>query len=396
MDKTVHIIGAGTAGIFAAILMAQKGLKPIVYEANVAAGRKFLVAGGGGLNITHSEAPEVFIKRYTPRLFLEKAFRHYDNVHFIDFLKSIELPLYIGSSGRVFPTKNQKPIEVLNKLIAVATMAGAEFRYNHKLSSINAVGCHLISPEGPLTINGNIVYALGGASWSVTGSNGKWLDAFKTAGFATEDFEASNCRMLVHWPKDIIQNHVGKPLKNTAFRCGDHISFGEAIITSDGIEGSGIYPLSPNIRKALKTGKATLHLDFVSRFDEHSLEKILQGGQKNLSAQILKNLSLSRQQLAIVKQFTDKAHFTDISKLSVALKNIEIIIDGTGPIDEAISVTGGLSLSEIDHNFELHKRNHEFAIGEMLAYDAPTGGYLIQSCYTMAAQVAEVVSTRLT
>lgn len=395
MDKTVHIIGAGTAGILAAVLLARKGLKPIVYDANGAAGRKFLVAGGGGLNITHSESPETFINRYTPYHFLEKAFKHYNNLQFIEFLKSNNLPVYTGSSGRVFPNKKLKPIEVLNKLLDLATKAGAEFRFKHTFVSMNEQGCHLNTPNGPLFIKGHIIYALGGASWSVTGSNGKWMECFKEAGFTVEAFEGSNCKMLVNWPKDIVQNHLGKPLKNTAFKCGPAHSFGEAVITRDGLEGSGIYPLSPTLRNALKEGKALLHMNFVSRFDEPTLQKILKAGEKNLSAQLLQRLSLSRQQLAIVKNFIAKEDFTNISKLSVAIKKIEIAIEGVGPMDESISVAGGLSLSEVDNNFELYKRKNQFAIGEMLAYDAPTGGYLIQSCYTMAAQVAEVLAHRL-
>jgi len=395
MDKTVHIVGAGTAGVLAALLLARQGLKPIVYDANGAAGRKFLVAGGGGLNITHSEAPEKFITRYSPFHFIEKAFNQHNNLHWIDFLKSIDLPVYIGSSGRVFPNKNLKPIEVLNKILDLATKAGAEFRFKHTFVSINEQGCHLNTPNGPLFIKGHIIYAMGGASWSVTGSNGKWMECFKEAGFVVEDFAASNCKMLVNWPKEIIQSHLGKPLKNTLFKCGDSHSFGEAVITREGIEGSGIYPLSPALRRALKEGKAVLQLNFVPRFEENALEKILRTRGKNLSAQLLQHLSLSRQQLAIVKNYMAKEDFTNISKLKVALKNIEITVEGTGPMDEAISVAGGLSLSEVDDNFELRNRKNQFAIGEMLAFDAPTGGYLIQSCYTMAAQVAEVLSHRL-
>jgi uncharacterized flavoprotein (TIGR03862 family) len=389
MAEKVNIIGAGAAGVFLAVLLSQKGIASTVYDANVAAGRKFLVAGGGGLNITHSEPAESFIHKYTPAAFLKPAFDRYSNLTFMQWLEDLGFSLYTGSSGRVFPSKNDKPIALLNRLIQKAEAGGATFSFQHKLTQVAANGCILETPTGLKEIKGPIVYALGGASWRVTGSTGEWLSLFQSAGCETEDFAASNCQFLVDWPSSFLQAHEGKPLKNTRFSCGTYHTLGEAVITRNGIEGSGVYPLSPAIRHQLLSGKATLLLDLLPLVTSDELVQRLSRGEGPLSKRILSTTSLSRTQLALVKAFTSKEVFQHPTQVAQRIKQLPIIITSTGTIDDAISTTGGLALSEIDETFRLIRFNQAHAIGEMLAYDAPTGGYLLQSCFTMAATVAQ-------
>ena len=389
MTKMVNIIGAGAAGVMLAVMLAQKGITSHVYDANVAPGRKFLVAGGGGLNITHSEPAESFIQKYTPSAFLKPAFDRYSNATFMQWLKELDISLYTGSSGRVFPDKKYKPIELLNRLIHTAEAGGATFYYKHELTQLTTNGCVLTTPDGRKEIEGAIVYALGGASWRVTGSTGTWLPLFREAGCETETFEASNCKFLVDWPTDFLSAHEGKALKNTRFSCGSLHTLGEAIITRDGIEGSGVYPLSPAIRQQLHSGKATLVLDFLPHIEVNELEQKLSYGEGPLSKRILNRTGLNRTHLALVKSFLSKEDFQQAHLVSRTIKQLPLTLIGSGPMDDAISTAGGLSLSEIDVNFRITRFKQAHAIGEMLAYDAPTGGYLLQSCFTMAATVAQ-------
>lgn len=382
MAAKVNIIGAGAAGLFLAVLLAEKGIKSTIYDANTAAGRKFLVAGGGGLNLTHSEDAHHFIQRYTPSEFMAPAFAVVDNKAFMVWLEKLGIDLFIGSSGRVFPEKKYKPIELLSLLIRKAEEGGAEFKFKHALESVSKNGCVLKSPEGLVKVEGTIVYALGGASWQVTGSTGKWLSIFRDAGCETEDFAASNCQFLVNWPTAFIQAHEGKPIKNAAFSCGNRSTLGEVIVTKAGIEGSGVYPLSPIIRQQLATGEAIIELDF---FPQLSVDKVLNKikGQDALSKQLLQ--LITRTQLALLKAVVSKDDFEKPAVVAQYLKHLPLRITGTGAIDDAISVAGGLALSEIDAHFKMKRFDKAYAIGEMLAYDAPTGGYLLQSCFTMAA-----------
>ncbi len=369
-----------------------------VYERNAAAGRKFLVAGDGGLNITHSEDPSAFVKRYTPSGFLDKAFFYFDNKQLVEWLANTGIPTFTGSSGRVFPVKTMKPAQVLNQMLQRARANGAQFFYKHTWTGFTEKGLLFRTSTISAEVIADVyVYCLGGASWPVTGSMGEWLPYFSEKNIAVEPFEASNCAFNVTWPGTFITQHAGKPLKNITVSCDGKIVAGEIVLTKNGLEGSGIYPLSPQIRNKLKAeGFAEIELDLKPALSQpQMLEKINAAqGTRKYSDQLRSNLNLTEVQMALLKSFVSKDIFLDPIKLSESIKKIKISITGTAPVSEAISTVGGISLSEVDDHFALKKMKSHYAIGEMLSYDAPTGGYLLQSCFSMAACLAAHLNGR--
>ena len=363
-----------------------------VYESNGSLGRKFLVAGDGGLNLTHSEKESDFIKRYTPSLFFEKAFNHFSNVDFVKWLNDLGIETFVGSSGRVFPKKGIKPVEVLNTFLKKIKNNSVSIytKYEWQGFSNNDNLLFYVNND-PVVVKADlVVFCLGGASWPITGSNGNWVNYLENKGINIAPFKASNCAFKINWDKNLVLKIEGKVLKNVSITCGNKTHFGEAVITKFGIEGSGIYPLSSQIREQLaKNKKAEITIDFKPAL---SLEKILEklnSDKRNLTENLKTELKLSPLQMHLLKSLISKEDFLDLNKLAVHLKHFKLIITDTAPIEEAISTVGGISLNEINENFELKNLPGYFAIGEMLDYDAPTGGYLLQSCFSMGKYLAD-------
>ncbi|MCU0361029.1 MAG: TIGR03862 family flavoprotein [Bacteroidia bacterium] len=394
MKKTVNIIGGGPSAMMLASELNVRKFEVNVYEKNSTLGRKFLVAGQGGFNLTHSEPPEKFIKRYHPSSFLESAFLSFSNQHFIKWLSTFGIETFVGSSGRIFPTKGIKPIQVLNALLKHLVERGVKIYTDYEWEGFT-VNNDLIfkSREGKKTISADItVFGLGGASWPITGSKGDWLHHFSAKGVLVNPFEASNCALKIAWPKDLLAKLEGKAIKNCVFSCGNHSHAGEAVLTGFGIEGSGVYPLSVPLRAALKTEKeTTLCVDFKPNLSEEKLlEKLL--SHKNTisySKRLQVNLNLSDVQRVLIKHYLKKEDFLNPERLVYFIKHFPLRILGLGPIDDAISAVGGISIDALTEHFELKKIKNTYAIGEMLDYDAPTGGYLLQSCFSMGHYLAQ-------
>jgi uncharacterized flavoprotein (TIGR03862 family) len=360
-----------------------------IYEQNAAPGRKFLVAGDGGLNITHSMSPEDFILRYRPDHFLREAFSFFSNRVLIDWLHGLGIETYTGSSGRVFPAKDLKPVDVLNRIVARVNRNKVEFCYRHRWVGFSDSGLQFLVNDRVVEINADkYIFCLGGASWPVTGSRGDWLKLFKEKEIDVVPFEASNCEFLVDWQAGFISGAEGAVLKNISISCGGRVHFGEVVITRQGLEGSGIYPLSPEIRMQIKaTGSATILMDLKPAV---TLAKIIERLQqermeRSFTAHVKEKLNLTGPQIALIKSVLSKTGFLDITRVAAIVKALPLRITGAGPLEEAISTVGGISLAGIRGNFELKKLPDHFCIGEMLDYDAPTGGYLLQSCFSMAA-----------
>ena len=228
---------------------------------------------------------------------------------------------------------------------------------------------------------------MGGASWPVTGSKGDWVDLFKKNKIIINPFQASNCSFNLDWKTEVQSKLEGKVLKNISVACGGKKLLGEIVLTRSGIEGSGIYPLSPEIRLQLhNTKSAEIIIDFKP---DLSLEKIIEKvnskpANRNLTEHLKTHLHLGDGQMQLLKTFLSKEDFLSSTILSKQIKEFKLIVTGTGPIEDAISTVGGVALEEIDQTFQLTKFPLHFVIGEMLDYDAPTGGYLLQSCFSMA------------
>jgi uncharacterized flavoprotein (TIGR03862 family) len=400
LNKKITIIGGGACALMLACELDTTQFDVLVYEKNAAPGRKFLVAGEGGLNLTHSEDPAGFMERYTPSGFLKQHFTHFNNHDLIKWINDKGIETFVGSSGRIFPKKGMKPVKVLNVLLDAMrqnrVLVHTKFEWkgfaaDNRLVFEQAAEERLVSSD-------LVIFCLGGASWPVTGSNGSWAHYFSRKNILVKQFEASNCAFKIQWPSQIIRKIEGKALKNCAVSCGEKTIQGEVILTREGIEGSGIYPLSPQIRWQLNTaGSAEIFIDFKPGLTHEVVLKKLQP-RPNLSytRNISKNLNLNPLHLALLKQFIPKDEFLIPEKLALHIKGFKILVTGCGPLAEAISSVGGIALSEISEHFELKKMPGCFVLGEMLDYDAPTGGYLLQSCFTMAKGLADYLNAEKT
>jgi uncharacterized flavoprotein (TIGR03862 family) len=393
--NNITIIGGGSASLFFASFLDAKKFNINIFEQKSAGlGRKFLVAGDGGFNLTHSENIEDLIERYTPTSFLLDALQFFNNQQFIHWLKDIGIPTFIGTSKRVYPIKGIKPIQVLNAIQSVLENKNVSFHFNKTFTGWNEKNNPVFNNDEVIESD-YCIYALGGGSWKITGSNGNWLQTFKEKGISTINFEASNCAFKINWDAAFIEKNEGTPLKNIAITAKGKTQKGEVVITKIGIEGNAIYALSPEIRTQLHSKKsADIFLDLKPMLTEAQILTKLQKPSKNISNSLKNVVKLNPVQIQLIKTNLDKAEFTDLKKLAFAIKNIPLLITNAAPIDEAISTVGGIDLSEVNTNFELHKIPHHFCVGEMLDWDAPTGGYLLQACASMGAYLADHLNNK--
>ena len=392
MKKTISIIGGGPSSLLLASFLDTDKFDVTIYEKNKTAGRKFLVAGKGGFNLTHSEPFNEFIKKYTPNHFLKEALLSFTNDDFRDWLKMIGIPTFIGSSKRVYPEEGIKPITVLSTILNHLKEKGIIFKYEHTFSGWDNDSNLIINNK---TIQSDyVIFSLGGGSWKITGSDGDWLNTFKEKGIKTTPFEASNCAFKVDWNPSFINQNEGNPLKNIAISCSEKTQKGEAVITKFGLEGNAIYALSPQIRAQLKSEeKAFIYIDFKPMLTlESIIFKVQNSTFKNTKQILKKELKLSNSQIDLLKITLSKEDYLDAEILSKKIKNFPLEITGLSIVNEAISTVGGIELDAVDSHFQLHKTLNQYCIGEMLNWDAPTGGYLIQGCASMGVYVAQKIN----
>jgi uncharacterized flavoprotein (TIGR03862 family) len=384
--KSIAVIGGGPAALMFAAQVDATLFDIAIYEKNKQFGRKFLVAGKGGFNLTHSEDLEVFIQRYTPLEFLATALRSFTNDDLRDWFESIGIPTMIGSSKRVYPEKGIKPIEVLEAILNQLKKKGIQFQFDHEWLGWNEKN-ELVFGHDTVVKADKVVFSLGGASWSVTGSTGSWLEIFEKKGIETIHFQPSNCAFQINWNKSFIEQHEGQPLKNCAITCGNKTQKGEGVFTKFGLEGNVIYALSPQIREQLnKIGKAAIFIDFKPTLSEiEVLKKLESSTQKKVTETLKKELKLNAPQIALLKSATSKEEFSELKTLAHRIKQIPLEVIGTAPIDDAISTVGGISRNALSPTFEIKKLPNHYCIGEMVDWDAPTGGYLLQACFSMGA-----------
>jgi uncharacterized flavoprotein (TIGR03862 family) len=378
----IAIIGSGAAGLMLAAGLDENKFDVTIYEKNKTPTRKFLVAGDGGLNLTHSEPLEQFIKRYTPSSFIEPILHSFSNTDLQAWFNTIGIPTFTGTSKRVFPKKGIKPIEVLNAILKIIKDKNVKLQTGYEWKGEEM--------EADIT-----VYALGGSSWKITGSDGSWTRYFKNMGIEIIPFQASNCAFQIHWPKNLISVAAGLPLKNIALKSLNIRKEGEVVITEFGMEGSGIYPLSPQIRQQLnEQQKAIVSIDLKPSLSLSKVIELLKNKPTSttMTAYLDGTLNFSKSQLALLKNLTTKEEFANPETLANKIKELPLEIVGTGPIDEAISTVGGISVNEIDKHFQLKKWPNHYTIGEMLDWDAPTGGYLLQGSFSMGYNLAEYLN----
>jgi len=394
--RKIAIIGGGPAG-----LMAADTLSPFfdvcVYDKNNSVGHKFLLAGKGGFNLTNSMKGEELIKKYTPEYFLKEALQHFDSVALREWLLQLGVQTFEGSSGRIFPEKGLTPADVLKKIIHKLALQGVEFRFKHEFVGFDANQRPRMKHESvDIEILADYcIFALGGASWPVTGSTGGWLPLFETINIKTLPFQSSNCGINIGWTENLIANHSGKPLKNIAISINNIQEKGEALITDYGLEGNAIYPLIPEIRKELnENGCCQIILDLKPFNTDDQLVQKIAGKTSAKTKNYAEIFNLNSTHLALLKSFTTKETFLSPELFARSLKHLTIHIQSLRPVEEAISTVGGIDLDELNSDFSLKKHPTWFAIGEMLDWDAPTGGFLLQGSFSMGHWVGSKIIER--
>ncbi|MGY4161030.1 putative flavoprotein (TIGR03862 family) [Bradyrhizobium sp. USDA 4461] len=386
----VAVIGAGPAGLMAAETLAAGGAKVTVYDAMPSAGRKLLMAGRGGLNLTHSEPLPDFLNRYReamPRL--KAAVEAFPPDALRDWSEALGQPTFVGSSGRVFP-EAFKASPLLRAWLRRLDAAGVAFAFRHRWIGWDAKGAPLFkAPDGPHAIKADAtVLALGGASWPRLGSDGAWAEFVAAKGVAVAPMRPANSGFTVAWSNIFRDRFEGQPLKGVALTIGPHTVRGEAIITQTGIEGGAIYALSAELREAvLGIGQATLTIALRPDLDAAALTTRLCGtrGKQSLANFLRKAAQVSPVGIGLMQEaaIASGRPLTSFSPAELAqlINALPVQLTGIAPIDRAISSAGGIAFSELDAHFMLRRLPGVFAAGEMLDWEAPTGGYLLQASF---------------
>ena len=388
--KRITIIGGGPVGLIAADVLAPTH-EVHLYEQGKSVGRKFLVAGQGGFNLTNSVDDAELAAMYTPPSFLDEALAGFGSEALRNWLLELGIGTYVGTSGRVFPMKGIKPIDVLNAIRVRLVERGVQLHLEHTFVGFDGDMNAIIEHDG---MRKNIqaertLFALGGASWSVTGSTGTWPELFAPLGIEAVSFSASNCGVEVAWPEAFAHAHAGKPLKNVRIQAGERSSFGEATITAQGLEGNAIYPVVPALREALQSNaSAVLRIDLKpNNSTEQLLDKIAGKEPKNYA----EALHLDRAAFALLKAFTNKERFFSPFALAQDIKDLHVPVTALRPMEEAISTVGGIRTQDLSRDFSFKRFPQLFALGEMVDWDAPTGGFLLQGCFAMGHHAAQAI-----
>ena len=393
-ESHVTIIGAGPAGLMAAEVLARGGARVTVYDAMPSAGRKFLMAGRGGLNLTHSEPLAQFMPRYreaAPKL--QAAVEAFSPDALRAWSEALGEPTFVGSSGRVFP-KAFKASPLLRAWLRRLDAAGVRFAFRHRWTGWDGEGRLLFqTSSGTSAVAADAtVLALGGASWPRLGSDGSWVDILASKDIAISRLRPANSGFTVAWSELFRDRFEGQPLKGVALTIGAHTVRGEAMITRGGIEGGAIYALSAELREAvLGLGQATLTIALRPDLDAAALTVRLSGtrGKQSLANFLRKAAQLSPvgiglMQEAAIASGRPLASFSP-AELAHLVNAIPVRLTGVAPIDRAISTAGGISFDGLDEHFMLRKLPGLFAAGEMLDWEAPTGGYLLQASFATGA-----------
>ncbi|MBR0760206.1 NAD(P)/FAD-dependent oxidoreductase [Bradyrhizobium japonicum] len=390
----VAVIGAGPAGLMAAEALAQGGARVTVYDAMPSAGRKFLMAGRGGLNLTHSEPLPDFMPRYREAApMLQAAIAAFSPDALRAWSAALGEPTFVGSSGRVFP-KAFKASPLLRAWLRRLDAAGVRFAFRHRWTGWDGEGRLLFrTNDGQRPIEAKAtVLALGGASWPRLGSDGGWVDILAAKGIAISKLRPANSGFTVAWSDVFRDRFEGQPLKGVALTIGAHTVRGEAMITRSGIEGGAIYALSAELREAvLGLGQATLTIALRPELDVAALATRLSGtrGKQSLANFLRKAAQLSPVGIALMQEAAiasgrPLALFSP-AELAKLINAIPVQLTGVAPIERAISTAGGVTFDELDERLMLRKLPGMFAAGEMLDWEAPTGGYLLQASFATGA-----------
>ena len=383
----VAVIGGGPAGLAAAEAVAASGkVRVTVYDAMPSVGRKLLMAGRGGLNLTHGEPLDRFLERYRearPRL--EPAIRAFGPEDLRSWAAGLGQETFVGSSGRVFP-KAFKASPLLRAWLGRLSGLGVEVAQRHRWTGWTGDGRLAFSTtDGDVAIAADaVVLALGGASWPRLGSDGRWVAGLRERGVRVSPLVASNSGFDVAWSPVMRERFAGEPLKGIALSFGDARVRGEAVVTASGLEGGAVYALSPRLRNAIAlSGEALLHVDLKPDVSVDALVARLARSRpsESLSNRLRKAAGLAPVAVALLRDVAGSKMPREPAPLAALIKDVPLRLTGVRPLDRAISSAGGIAFDELDDRFMLKRLPGVFAAGEMIDWEAPTGGYLLQACW---------------
>ncbi len=377
----VTVVGGGPAGLMAAEVLATAGVQVVVREQMASVGRKFLVAGRGGLNLTHSENLDAFLGRYgaaAPRL--AAAIAGFGPADLRAWCAGLGEEPFVGSSGRVFP-EGFRATPLLRKWLRRLDALGVEIRVRDRWD------------WEPTPDTDALVLALGGASWPRTGSDGAWVSALVSEGIEVTPLRAANCGFVVAWTDTFRSRFAGQPLKNIALSFQANRARGDAIVAEDGIEGGPVYALSGPLRDEIaREGDASLLLDLLPDVDQGALmDRLARRRPGDSAASWLRRGGFPSVSVALLREATGNRLPTAPADLAQLAKALPLRLLAARPIDRAISTAGGVAFSEIDDAYMLRRRPGTFVAGEMLDWEAPTGGYLLQATFSTAVAAANGV-----
>jgi uncharacterized flavoprotein (TIGR03862 family) len=411
----VAIVGGGPAGLMAAEVLAAGGAKVDLFDAMPSVGRKFLLAGKGGLNLTHSEALEPFLDRYgARRAAIEPMLQAFGPAALREWAQGLGIATFVGSSGRVFPT-DLKAAPLLRAWLHRLREAGVAFHMRHRwLGFAESTGAHALrfaSPQGERVVEADaVLLALGGGSWARLGSDGAWVPLLREKGVSVAPLQPSNCGFEVGrvdaqgvvqpgWSEYFRTRFAGQPMKNVALamQAADGRGFaqpGEFVITERGVEGSLVYALSGLARDTIAaTGTALVNIDLLpQRSAEFVRDEVTRPrGTRSLSTHLKSRLGLDGVKGALLHELLPRELIGDPLRLATAIKSLPLTLTAARPLDEAISSAGGVRFDAMDAGLMLRALPGVFCAGEMLDWEAPTGGYLLSASIASGVAAAQAL-----
>ncbi len=384
---TVAVIGAGPAGLMAAEVLSAAGAAVHVYDGMPSVGRKFLLAGRGGLNLTHSEGIDAFTSRFGARQEAVAGWlRAFGPQAVREWAQGLGIATFVGTSGRVFP-QEMKAAPLLRAWLHRLRQQGVQFHMRHRFVGWTPEGAlRLRTAAGEQAVAADaVVLALGGASWSRLGSDGAWVPLLAERGVDVAELLPANCGFDVRggWSDYFATRFAGQPFKSVAIRAGDFHRLGEFVATATGVEGSLVYAASAVLRDEIRRrGSARLEIDLLpGRTREHVLREVAHPrGSRSLASHLKSRLGLEGIKLALLHEVLPRDAMHDPVRLADAIKAAPLVLTAARPIDEAISTAGGVRLESLDERLMLRGLPGVFCAGEMLDWEAPTGGYLLTAC----------------